>query len=228
MNDRVFSPSALIAEVNSLLEQGFSGIHVEGEITNASASGRGHLYFTLKDDHANLDCVMWASRAGTTQIRPRGRARGSRPRFADHLSPARSFPARGRRPRTAGHRRPPTRFRTAQEEARGRGSLCRPSENDRCPPLPNRVGIVTSATGAALQDMLKVLRRVSNLEVVVAPTTVQGDGAAARDRRRHRSPGRERSRRCDHRRPRRRQPRGSLGLQRRAGGARHRERVRCR
>jgi exodeoxyribonuclease VII large subunit len=63
VNDRVFSPSGLIAEINSLLEQGFSGIHVEGEITNANASGRGHLYFSLKDDHANLDCVMWASRA---------------------------------------------------------------------------------------------------------------------------------------------------------------------
>ena len=81
MTDRVWSPSSLIAEVNSLLEQGFSGIDVEGEITNASASARGHLYFTLKDENANLDCVMWASRAGRLKFEAEDglavRARGS-------------------------------------------------------------------------------------------------------------------------------------------------------
>ena len=56
--------------------------------------------------------------------------------------------------------------------------LFAPERKRSMPALPNRVGIVTSATGAALQDMLKVLRRVPNIEVVVAPTPVQGDGAA--------------------------------------------------
>ena len=64
MKERVYTVAELIAEVNTLLEQGFSGIRVEGEVTNANTSGRGHAYFTIKDDSAALDCVMWASRAG--------------------------------------------------------------------------------------------------------------------------------------------------------------------
>ena len=63
MSDRVYTVAALIAEVNTLLEQGFSGVRVEGEVTNASTSGRGHIYFSLKDDSAAIDCVMWSSRA---------------------------------------------------------------------------------------------------------------------------------------------------------------------
>ena len=63
MNDRVFSVAALISAVNALLEEGFSGVRVEGEVTNASTSGRGHVYFTLTDDSAAVDCVTWSSRA---------------------------------------------------------------------------------------------------------------------------------------------------------------------
>ena len=63
MSERIYSVAALIVAVNTLLEQGFSGVRVEGEVTNASASGRGHIYFSLKDDSATIDCVMWSSRA---------------------------------------------------------------------------------------------------------------------------------------------------------------------
>ena len=177
MNDRVFSPSALIAEVNSLLEQGFSGISVEGEITNASTSGRGHLYFTLKDDHANLDCVMWSSRANRLKFDLEDglavRARGS-------LS---IYRQRGRfqlvvtavEPQGIGALQ--LAFEQLKKKLDEEG-LFAVERKRPMPALPNRVGIVTSAAGAALQDMLKVLRRVPNLEVVVAPTVVQGDGAA--------------------------------------------------
>jgi len=177
MNDRVFSPSALIAEVNNLLEQGFSGIHVEGEITNASTSGRGHLYFTLKDDHANLDCVMWASRANKLKfdledglaVRARGsltiyRQRGRFQLVVDALEPQ-------------GIGALQLAFEQLKRKLETEG-LFAPERKRSMPALPNRLGIVTSATGAALQDMLKVLRRARNLEIVVAPTAVQGDAAA--------------------------------------------------
>lgn len=177
MNDRVFSPSALIAEVNSLLESGFSGVSVEGEVTNASASGRGHLYFTLKDDNANLDCVMWASRAARLRfdledglaVRARGsltiyRQRGRFQLVVTALEPQ-------------GIGALQLAFEQLKKRLDAEGLFL--AERKRpMPALPNRVGIVTSATGAALQDMLKVLRRLPHLEVVVAPTPVQGDGAA--------------------------------------------------
>jgi exodeoxyribonuclease VII large subunit len=178
VNDRVFSPSGLIAEINSLLEQGFSGIHVEGEITNANASGRGHLYFSLKDDHANLDCVMWASRAQKLRfeledglaVRARGsltiyRQRGRFQLVVDDLEPE-------------GIGALQLAFEQLKKKLEGEG-LFAVERKRPLPALPNRVGIVTSATGAALQDMLRVLSRMSHLDILVAPTAVQGDGAAA-------------------------------------------------
>ncbi len=178
MKQKIYSPSTLIAEVSSLLEQGFSGIHVEGEITSSSTSGRGHLYFTLKDEHANIDCVMWASRAGRLKfdaedglaVRARGsltiyRQRGRFQLVVDALEPQ-------------GIGALQLAFEQLKAKLDAEGLFA--SERKRpMPMLPNRLGIVTSATGAALQDMLKILRRLPNLEVVVAPATVQGDGAAA-------------------------------------------------
>ncbi|MGD8440666.1 MAG: exodeoxyribonuclease VII large subunit, partial [Holophagae bacterium] len=178
MADRVFTPSSLIADVNSLLDQGYSGVDVEGEVTNASSSARGHIYFTLKDDRAQLDCVMWASRA-----------RGLRFELEDGLAvKARGsltiYPQRGRfqlvvsavEPQGIGALQ--LAFEQLKRKLDAEGLFAEERKRPM-PALPQRVGIVTSATGAALQDMLKVLRRVAHLEVVVAPTVVQGDGAAA-------------------------------------------------
>jgi len=178
MQQKVYTPSALIAEVNSLLEKGFSGIQVEGEITSSSTSGRGHLYFTLKDEHANIDCVMWASRAGKLKFDAEDglavRARGSltiyrqRGRF--------QLVVEALEPQGIGALQLAFEQLKAKLDTEG---LFAAERKRPMPMLPNRLGIVTSATGAALQDMLKILRRLSNLEVVVAPAMVQGDGAAA-------------------------------------------------
>jgi exodeoxyribonuclease VII large subunit len=173
----VFSPSALIAEVNSLLESGFSGITVEGEVTNASTSGRGHIYFTLKDDHANLDCVMWASRAEKIRFDLED---GLAVRASGSLT---IYRQRGRfqlvviavEPQGIGALQ--LAFDQLKKRLDAEG-LFSPERKRPMPALPTRVGIVTSATGAALQDMLKVLRRLPHLEVVLAPVPVQGDGAA--------------------------------------------------
>ena len=178
MRDRVFSPSSLIDEVNALLDQGFSGIQVEGEITNASASGRGHLYFSIKDERAQLDALMWASRAAALRfeledglaVRARGsltiyRQRGRFQLVVEALEPQ-------------GIGALQLAFEQLKRKLDAEG-LFAADRKRALPALPNRVGIVTSATGAALQDMLRVLRRVAHLEVVVAPAMVQGAGAAA-------------------------------------------------
>ena len=177
MTDRVYSVAALIAEVNTLLEQGFSGVRVEGEVTNASTSARGHIYFSLKDESAALDCVMWASRARRIKFQVEdglaALARGS----------LTIYPQRGRfqmvvedlQPQGVGALQLAFEQLKKRLEAEGLFAAERKKE---MPALPNRVGIVTSATGAALQDMLKVLRRFPHLEIIVAPAMVQGDGAA--------------------------------------------------
>ena len=177
MGDHTWTVSALIREVNALLEQGFSGIVVEGEVTNATRSGRGHLYFTLKDADAQLDCAMWASRAGRLRFELEDglamRAVGSLTVYAQ----------RGRfqlvvddlEPQGVGALQ--LAFEQLKRKLDAEGLFA--AERKRVlPALPQRVGIVTSASGAALRDMLAVLRLVDHLEVVVAPTRVQGDGAA--------------------------------------------------
>jgi exodeoxyribonuclease VII large subunit len=178
VSERVYTVAALIAEVNDLLEQGFSGVRVEGEVTNASTSGRGHFYFSLKDDSAALDCVMWASRARRLKFE-----------LEDGLAvlalgSLTVYPQRGRfqmvvddiQPQGVGALQ--LAFEQLKKKLEAEG-LFAAERKQPLPALPNRVGIVTSATGAALQDMLKVLRRWSNLEVIVAPAMVQGEGAAA-------------------------------------------------
>jgi exodeoxyribonuclease VII large subunit len=178
MSERVYTVAALIAEVNTLLDQGFSGVRVEGEVTNASTSGRGHIYFSLKDDSAALDCVMWSSRA-----------RGLKFDLEDGLAVLASgsltiYPQRGRfqmvvdaiEPQGVGALQ--LAFEQLKKKLEAEG-LFAAERKKPLPALPNRLGIVTSATGAALQDMLKVLRRFPNIEVIVAPSAVQGEGAAA-------------------------------------------------
>lgn len=177
MSERVYTVAALIAEVNTLLEQGFSGVRVEGEVTNSSSSGRGHVYFSLKDDSAALDCVMWSSRARRLKFE-----------LEDGLAVLATgsltiYPQRGRfqmvvediQPQGVGSLQ--LAFEQLKKKLEAEGLFA--AERKRpLPALPNRVGIVTSATGAALQDMLKVLRRFPYLEVIVAPAMVQGEGAA--------------------------------------------------
>jgi exodeoxyribonuclease VII large subunit len=177
MSDRVYTVAALIAEVNTLLEQGFSGVRVEGEVTNASTSGRGHIYFSLKDDGAAIDCVMWSSRARRLKFQ-----------VEDGLAALASgsltiYPQRGRfqmvvdkiEPQGVGALQ--LAFEQLKKKLEAEG-LFAAERKQALPALPNRIGIVTSATGAALQDMLKILRRSPNLEVLVAPAMVQGEGAA--------------------------------------------------
>ncbi len=177
MNNRVYSVAGLIAEINTLLKQGFSGLRVEGEVTNASTSGRGHIYFTLKEETAALDCVMWASKAGRLRFR-----------LEDGLAvlafgSLTIYPQRGRfqlvvddvEPQGVGALQ--LAFEQLKKKLEDEG-LFAVERKRELPALPNRVGVVTSATGAALQDMLKVLRRFPHLEVIIAPAMVQGDGAA--------------------------------------------------
>jgi len=177
VNDRVYSVAELIAEINALLQRGFSGVRVEGEVTNASTSGRGHVYFTLKDETAALDCVMWAGKAGRLKFRVEDGL------VVTALGSLTIYPQRGRfqlvvddlQPQGVGALQ--LAFEQLKKKLENEGLFA--AERKRpLPALPNRVGIVTSATGAALQDMLKVLRRFPHLEIVIAPAMVQGDGAA--------------------------------------------------
>lgn len=177
VNERLWTVTGLISEINSLLEEGFSGIRVEGELTNVSRSGRGHVYFSLKDESASLDCVMWATRAGRLKFDIED---GLAVIAAGSLT---IYAQRGRfqlvvdtiEPQGIGA------LQLAFEQLKRRlaeEGLFDVERKRPLPALPSRVGIVTSLSGAALHDMLNVLLRFPFLEVIVAPAAVQGDDAA--------------------------------------------------
>ena len=177
----VFTVTALNAYLRELLEtdEVLQDLWVRGEISNFSQPRSGHLYFTLKDSESAMRCVMWKPSAmrlrftptdgmlveahGAMSIYP---AQGQVQLYVDALRPAGE----------GAHYQEFLRLR-AQLEAEG---LFDPSHKRALPRLPKHIGVVTSATGAALHDILQTLtRRLPTLRVTVAPTPVQGVEAPA-------------------------------------------------
>ncbi len=154
-------------------------VEVEGEISNFTRARSGHLYFTLKDGNAQLKGVMWRSAAqrllfdpsNGDQVVARGKvsvydAGGAYQLYADKLQPA-------------GRGNLAVAFEQLKERLNEEG-LFNPDFKQPIPALPKKIGIVTSADAAALRDILNVLRRRYPLvEVLIAPTLVQGDTAPA-------------------------------------------------
>jgi exodeoxyribonuclease VII large subunit len=176
MRDQAVSVSELTYAIKGLLEEGIGDVLVSGEISNFKEHSSGHRYFTLKDADAQIGAVMWRTRSLT--FRPED---GMRVVVRGRLS---VYPPQGKyqidcsamRPEGVGdlHRA----FEQLREALRVRGLF----DADRKKPIPHKprsVGIATSQTGAALQDMLSTIhRRFPLLDVVFRPTLVQGEGAA--------------------------------------------------
>src|SRR4051812_58054 len=175
---RIYSVSELSFEIRELLERRFVDIWVEGEISNFKASAAGHLYFTLKDDRAQLSSVCFRNTARLLRFRPENgklfRARG-------HVS---IYEGRGDYQlivevlEPAGVGALQLAFEQLKEKLEKEGLFNRERKRP-IPTLPKRVGVVTSAKSAALHDFLTVLRRRHNtVDVLIYPAEVQGDGAS--------------------------------------------------
>lgn len=175
----VLSVSALARQARLLIEERFHLVWVEGEISNFRRPGSGHWYFTLKDDSAQLRCCMFASRNRAvrfplrdgTQVLIRGRVSLYEPRgdfqiVAEHMEPAGEGALRAA-------------FEALKSRLEGEG-LFEPERKRALPAVPRRLAVISSATGAALRDVLHVAaRRFPVLEVVVLPVAVQGERAEA-------------------------------------------------
>jgi exodeoxyribonuclease VII large subunit len=174
-----WSVTDLTTYLKDLLESdhNLADVWVQGEISNFSRPSSGHLYFTLKDARASLRCVMWRNAAARLSFTPRDgdaveihggigvyEAGGQYQLYADQI-----------RPLGEGALFQEFLRLKARLEAEG---LFDPERKRAIPTQPKSIGIVTSPTGAALRDMLNTLRRRYPLvEVVLAPTPVQGDEA---------------------------------------------------
>ncbi|MFL6230549.1 MAG: exodeoxyribonuclease VII large subunit [Pyrinomonadaceae bacterium] len=175
---RPLSVSELTSQVRGAIENRFATVWVEGEISNFRAPASGHWYFTIKDETAQLraSCFRGANSrirfrpADGLQVRARGRMTVYAPRGDYELV------VEGLDPVGAGA------LRVAFEQMRerlAREGLFDESLKRPLPLLPRRVGVVTSPTGAAVHDILRVIgRRTRTVNVLFAPTRVQGEGAA--------------------------------------------------
>jgi exodeoxyribonuclease VII large subunit len=174
----ILTVAQLTRRITSLLEKEIGEVCVDGEISNFRRQSSGHCYFTLKDAESQLPCVLFARAASLQGIEPRD---GMQVRLTGDLS---VYLARGqyqlivRAVEATGEGVLRARFEELKSRLTAEG-LFDPGKKLPLPRFPRRVGVVTSPTGAALQDFLNVLhRRHPGLSVVISPVRVQGKGAA--------------------------------------------------
>jgi exodeoxyribonuclease VII large subunit len=175
---RVYSVSDLTRGIRQLLEDHFPFVWVEGEISNFRVPGSGHYYFVLKDAASQIRAVMFRTQQRLLRFRPEDglhvlcqarvsvyEPRGEYQLLVDFMEP-RGLGA----------------LQLAYEQLKNRlaaEGLFDEAHKKPLPFLPRRLGVVTSATGAAIRDIIQVVRRrYSNLEIYLYPVRVQGEGSA--------------------------------------------------
>lgn len=176
---RVYSVRELTAALRARIEDDFPRVWVEGELADCRSWQSGHVYFSLKDGDAQLQGVMFRTDAVRLRFKP---APGLHVLVRGRLT---VYPAKGQyqlvaeamEPRGAGALQVAFDQLTRKLQAEG---LFESSRKRPLPMLPRRVGVVTSLDGAALRDIVRVLRtRRAPVDIVIAPARVQGEGAAA-------------------------------------------------
>ncbi len=174
----VYTPARLNREARTLLERGLPSLWLEGEISNLSRPSSGHWYFSLKDASAQLRCAMFRQKNMLTRFTPkdgmhvlaRGRVSLYEPRgdyqfILEHLE-------------DAGEGALKRQFEILKARLAAAG-LFAPEHKKPLPLMPKRIGVITSPTGAALRDILNILRRrFPAIPVLIYPVPVQGKGAA--------------------------------------------------
>ena len=177
-NDRIYTVSSLNAQVRLILENEMGVVWLVGELSNLSMPVSGHWYFTLKDSRAQVKCAMFKGSNRHVTFRP---ANGNQVLVKARLSlyePRGDYQLIIESMQPEGDGRLQQQFEQLKLSLAAEGLFAQ-SLKQPLPEQPQRVGIVTSKTGAALHDILNVLkRRDPGLPVVIYPTMVQGDGAA--------------------------------------------------
>ena len=177
---RVYTVSDLNRTARGLLEGNLPLLWVEGEISNLARPASGHLYFSLKDSQAQVRCALFRNRNQLLRFKPadgmhvlvRGRVSLYEPRgdfqlIAEHME-------------EAGHGALQRAFEALKQKLAAEG-LFDPARKRPLPTIPRSIGVITSPSGAALRDILSVIRRRYPLaRVVLYPVPVQGEGAAVK------------------------------------------------
>jgi len=174
----IFSVSQLASSVRKTLENQFPLIWVEGEISNLASPASGHIYFSLKDPSAQVRCAMFKMRRRLLDFEPENglqvlvrakvglyEARGDFQLIIEHMEEAGDGAMR-------------REYEALKRRLRNEG-LFEAKHKHAIPKLPAQIGVITSPTGAAIHDILTVLkRRFPSIPVLIYPVPVQGEVAA--------------------------------------------------
>ncbi len=175
---RIFTVSEITHDVKCLLEEKFSSVWIEGEVSNFILASSGHIYFALKDKGAQIKCAFFRNKARYLRFKISDgqqvvvcgslgvyEPRGEYQLYVDFVEP-----------KGIGELQQAFEQLKAKLEAEG---LFDPVHKKPLPLLPRKIGIVTSPTGAVIQDILRILgRRHHNMQILLYPSKVQGEGAA--------------------------------------------------
>jgi exodeoxyribonuclease VII large subunit len=175
---KILSVSELTGQIRALLEKQIGSVWVSGEITNLRAQSSGHIYFTLKDAVSQLSCVLFSRE----KVPHRGLlVDGQKVLLQGDVT---VYEARGqyqlivRAMELQGVGALQIAFEKLKQKLEAEG-LFAPERKRPLPKYPQRIGLVTSPTGAAIRDVLHVVRRRNpGLEIILVPCRVQGEGAA--------------------------------------------------
>src|SRR5439155_3912747 len=175
---KVLTVSELTRSIRGTLEIKFGAVWVQGEISNYKAHPNGHQYFTLKDARAQIACVIWRDTMAPLR---EPLADGARIQVLGTVS---VFEARGQYQiivqivQPFGQGALQAKFEALKRKLEAEG-LFDPARKRSLPKFPRRIGIVTSPSGAAIRDILNILRRRAPwLSILISPVRVQGSGAA--------------------------------------------------
>ncbi|MBU0605547.1 MAG: exodeoxyribonuclease VII large subunit [Candidatus Omnitrophica bacterium] len=174
---QIYTVTELTKYIRQIVENSFPNIWVEGEISNFILHSSGHMYFSLKDAGSVVQCAMFKRSNEKLKFRPKDgmkaicfgkisvyEPRGSYQLIVEEIEPK-------------GVGALQLQFQQLKERLQKEG-LFDPAHKVPIPHLPTRIGIVTSPTGAAIRDILNIaLRRFSNVEIIIYPVRVQGEGS---------------------------------------------------
>src|SRR3982751_6156847 len=176
----VVTVSELLRSVRDTLERRFPLLWVRGELSNLSRAPSGHRYFTLKDRGAQVDCVMFRSRAAAFEAELKEGMQVEAQVLVGLYEPRGRFQLTVEGLRPAGLGPLYERFLKLKEKLEREG-LFDPALKRALPPYPRTIGVITSRAAAALRDVLTTLaRRNPAVRIIVYPAPVQGEGAAGR------------------------------------------------
>ncbi len=174
---RIYSVTELLRAARATLESRFTDVRVEGEISGLKRSGPGHIYFCLKDEEGQIDCVLFSREASRLKFELK---EGMAVRCRGRLT---LYEARGKFQMTLVEIEPTGAGALALafeqlKQRLGAAGLFDPGRKRRLPFLPRRLGVVTSPQGAVVRDIIRIAHRRFPLSIVVSPAPVQGEGAA--------------------------------------------------